>query len=413
MSLIYFPLESYKSRYTMQLSAPTTGWYERNWIKCGVDYIRVEGDPQSGEIISGQVLDAIGRSRWAMSQIAKLLDLLSCGKIKNTDVLFFDDFWHPGVEAFKYACDILGVRPRMYAYCWAQSVDVFDFTYPMRKWIRYFEQGNAELFDGIFVANTGLKNLLVLHGVATEAQVHVVGLPFCTEEVMERMPAWYTSHVTKDWDYQHRKNEVIFSSRWDEEKNPDFFIKVARTVFKTNPRIEFRVLSGEKNIRSNDPQLMELLREAVSDGSCNLNVSADLTKEEYYKILCGAKIQFNCADQDWTSFTLLEASVAGCYPLYPYFRSFPETLLRQNKFFYNHKDVEHAAEEIVTLIGSNEWTAEAIKKRSWIHKRFDGTWLRIAKQMQVETNTNFKWEKWERETAYPFDQSVLNFDWGA
>jgi hypothetical protein len=51
-----------------------------------------------------------------------------------------------------------------------------------------------------------------------------------------------------------------------------------------------------------------------------------LTKAEYYTILASTQIQLNTSQQDWISFTLLEALTCGCKPLYPNHRSFPDTL---------------------------------------------------------------------------------------
>jgi hypothetical protein len=152
LMLYYLPLEPYEQRYTMQLSAKDTGWMERNWKKAEVNYIRIEGKHNPDVIETGVVLDAVGRSRWAMSQISNLLIQARAGNIKDSDVIYFEDFWHPGIEALPYYFQQRGIRPRMYAYCWAQSVDMFDFTYPMRHWMRHFEKGISEIQDGIFVA---------------------------------------------------------------------------------------------------------------------------------------------------------------------------------------------------------------------------------------------------------------------
>jgi hypothetical protein len=79
------PLESYKERYTCQLSAPKTGWLERNWLKEGINYVRVEGDSNLGSstIADGTVLDATNRGMWSCSQIQNLLNHLKAGHITS------------------------------------------------------------------------------------------------------------------------------------------------------------------------------------------------------------------------------------------------------------------------------------------------------------------------------------------
>ena len=136
--LFYMPLEPYKERYTVQLSAPNTGWLESRWRQHGVNYHRVEGKSLNDEIKTGSVLDATGRGYWACSQVMELLRYVNEGLVSDDDVIYFDDFWHPGISALPYAFHLIGINPRMYAMLHAQSIDPFDFTYPMRGWMRHY-----------------------------------------------------------------------------------------------------------------------------------------------------------------------------------------------------------------------------------------------------------------------------------
>ncbi len=63
-----------------------------------------------------------------------------------------------------------------------------------------------------------------------------------------------------------------------------------------------------------------------------------MTKQNYYQILDESKVQFNCADQDWVSFTLLEAVTFGCHPVYPDFRSFPEVFTPNPRYVRSDAD---------------------------------------------------------------------------
>jgi glycosyltransferase involved in cell wall biosynthesis len=387
-------LEPYRERYTMQLSAPKTGWMERNWIKAGVEFVRIA--PHHGwvnleekAVKIGVVLDPVRRTRWAFGQVKDLLELAVAGKITDGDTIYLDDFWHPGFEQLPYTFHQLGIKPKMYAYCWAQSVDVYDFTFLMRSWIRHFERGIGATMDGVFVACPTLKKLLSYkwsnEKVIHESKVHAVGLPWCTEEVMERMPGSYRrlmgiSDGFSIPQHKERKNQVVFSSRWDQEKNPEFFIEVARAVKNARPDVTFVVCTSAPTMRSNGLELLSVLSRAYDDQV--VEVHENLSKEEYYAILCESKVQFNCASQDWVSFTLLEASAAGCFPVYPKFRSFPETLLDQDLYMYEHLNVESAAAKVLGALASDcWWTPEAIRSRSWIHTRFDTTWQRQAQIM--------------------------------
>jgi len=357
----------------MQWSAPKTGWLERNWIKAKVPYIRIDATPNTdapiqNTIQSGCVLDATGRSIYCFSQITALLHLVKMGQIHDDDVIYFDDFWHPGIEALPYAFHLLNVHPKMYAFLHAQSVDEYDFTYPMRDWMRHFEKGIAACLDGIFVCGPYLQGLVGNGGIAKREKVFVTGHPFCSEEVKERMPSVLPTK---------RENHVIFSSRWDSEKNPKFFLAVAKKVIQKFPAAKFIVCSSAPKLRSNDPSNLEALQKARKEFPHNILLKENLTKEEYYNELCQAKIQMNTANQDFVAITLLEASVAGCYPVYPYFRSFPETLRYDSDYMYNHLDLTDAVIKVLSVLRRDDlWTKEQIKGRAWIHERFDTAWRR-------------------------------------
>jgi len=369
--MYYCPLESHKERYTMQWSAPKTGWLERNWIKLNISYKRIEGKSTGEAIKTGQVLDAIGRSIWAFSQIEQLLILLEEGIIKNSDSIYFDDFWHPGIEALPYAFHLFNIHPSMFAFCHAQSVDEFDFTYPMRHWMRHFEKGIAAALTGIFVNSVCLKDLLYLGGVCEREKIHIIGHIFSSEEVRERMP---------EGTIIERENKIIFSSRWDVEKNPGFFMKVAVEVIKQRPKAEFVICTSFNRLKSNNQMLIDGLKRLIAEYPNNIILKEGLTKEEYYNELCRAKIQMNTANQDFISICLLEASVAGCYPIYPYFRSFPEAFNYDMSFMYEHLNLQSAVNKVISILDRDDlWTEEEIDKRAWIHLRHDDSWKNMLK----------------------------------
>lgn len=379
---IYLPLEGYKERYTMQWSAPKTGWLERRWIEAGVDYHRV--DPQLGEepgtIRSGQVVDALARSKYTFAQITRLLELANEGKIDSDTVIYIDDFWTPGLEALPYMFQQIGISPRIYGFLHAQSVDEFDFTYPMRDWMRPIEQGYGKFLSGIFVCCHTLRDLVVEGGIAPRNKVHVTGHPFASDEVAERMPK-----RDEDFDFlSNKKNNIVFSSRWDDEKNPQFFLDVVDRLFSRRENVTATVCTSAPVLRSNNPANLSALRAAIDKWDGRLKLLEGCTKEEYYQVLLDSKIQINTADQDFVAITALEASVAGCWPVYPNFRSFPETFRRDKKMLTEHKDaVSYVALIDFVLNAEHLFSRDEYIKRLWIHERFDTSWLRMLDIMQV------------------------------
>ena len=78
-------LEPYKARYTLQLQ----DWNERVFKRRGIDYEIVSGDTLTTDqqIVTGQVLDAHGRSYFGMSQIMNLVKMMKEGKVTSDDVI--------------------------------------------------------------------------------------------------------------------------------------------------------------------------------------------------------------------------------------------------------------------------------------------------------------------------------------
>ena len=72
--LYYMGLESYESRYTLQL----TEWNQRVFERRGLDVVYVPGETldDTNAISVGQVLDAHGRSYFSMSQMMNLVKMM-------------------------------------------------------------------------------------------------------------------------------------------------------------------------------------------------------------------------------------------------------------------------------------------------------------------------------------------------
>ena len=56
----------------------------------------------SKAIVTGQVLDAHGRSYFGMSQLMNLVQMMKAGEITKDDAIFFEDMFQPGMESLPY-----------------------------------------------------------------------------------------------------------------------------------------------------------------------------------------------------------------------------------------------------------------------------------------------------------------------
>jgi hypothetical protein len=342
--LWYVGLESYVARYTHQL----TQWNVEVFTRRGINYDLVLGDRIGDEQINvGSVLDAHGRTHYSLTQNATLVRKLASGEITGADTVFYEDMYTPGIDALPYIFDQIpeSQRPRVFFRCLAQTIDPDDFVHRtgMFPWMRRYEQIADHIASkyrgGILVASEEMvPNLRIAE---FKAPIYVTGLPFGKAEVQRRMEP-------EPW--HERTNRVVFAARWDSEKQPDFFLDLARKYFEFDPEIRFTVLTGHKELKSNDPALLDRLHKAVESKDCNVGLSEGLSKNEYYAYLADSKVLFNCALQDWVSNTVSEADALGCFPIYPAYRSFPEVFSNNPAHMYLPWSLDDAMRKITLVM---------------------------------------------------------------
>src|SRR5882672_7860131 len=103
MRIIYVPLEPYESRYTLQLLE----WNEREFKRLGINYLVISGySANTHSILTGVVLDAHVRTKWALHQISQLVIMAERNEFVPGDVIFFEDMYHPGLDALGYVFDL-------------------------------------------------------------------------------------------------------------------------------------------------------------------------------------------------------------------------------------------------------------------------------------------------------------------
>ena len=211
-------LESYQARYTYQL----TDWTKRAYDKRGVKYEIVPGDTidDSEAIVTGQVLDAHGRSYFGMSQMMNLVKMLKAGEITSKDAIFFEDMFQPGMESLPYILQQTPAkyRPTIYLRCLAQAIDPDDFVHVwgMSKWMSLYEQMCNEI-PNVNILATNEEMVAHMRIANWKAPIYnISGLSFGKQEVQERVP--------NRKQFNDRKMRVVFGARWDQEKQPGFFM---------------------------------------------------------------------------------------------------------------------------------------------------------------------------------------------
>lgn len=335
MKLFYCPLESYRERYTYFLSSPN-GWAESWFNEYFIDFVRVSGIPQSGQINVGSVLDAYGRSLYSMSQMETMVSMIRDGHVKDGDVVYVEDFWTPGVESLFYIRQLTGIKFKVATFCWAQSIDDTDFTYSMRNWLAPMEVGMSRAYDYIFFASSILTDLAEKAGWEAR-HCHKVGLPYHSQRLQQQLSGM--GFVPEE-----KEDFVLFASRFDSEKNPHFFLDLVELC----PDIAFKLAKPRKHL-TNDPTVQERVDELLLTRN-NLEVVDTSDKLDYYSLLSRAKVLFNCAKQDWVSFVLLDGITFDCNPLFPCHKDFPWELRGFPDHIYANEDRQDACERLRKLM---------------------------------------------------------------
>jgi hypothetical protein len=178
------------------------------------------------------------------------------------------------------------------------------------------------------------------------APIYVTGLPFGKDEVRSR--------VTNVKPIQDRAKRVGFAARWDDEKQPDFYMDLAERFYKHSPDVEFAVFCGHPELKSNNKDLSDRALKLANSNQANFKIYTGLKKNDYYELLADSTVLFNCALQDWVSNTVSEADTFGTLTLYPAYRSFPEVFANSPRNMYVPWSIDDAESRLWAMMKNPE-----------------------------------------------------------
>jgi len=378
--LYYMGLESYESRYTLQL----TEWNRSVFERRGLDVVYVPGLTldNSQKISVGQVLDAHGRSYFSMSQMMNLVRLMQQGEVTADDVVYFEDMFSPGIESLPYIMDQVPAeqRPKVWVRCLAQTIDPDDFVHVwgMEKWMGLYEKMVNEFATGVLATNEEMVAHMRIAGW-TAPIYNISGLAFGKEEVQSRIGGKENIQP-----FDQRAQRVGYAARWDQEKQPGFFMDLIDMWYEQGSHpVEFAIYQGGE-LRSNNPALVERARQMEAQG--RLKIYENLNKNQYYDLLNDTRVLFNCALQDWVSNTVSEADALGANVLYPAYRSIPEVFANDPNRLYIPWSIDDAFCKLGNLLRAPHHNQGLIS--DWT----DGTIDRCVDIMQGNG------EQWQRNT---------------
>ena len=392
--LFYCGLESYEARYTLQL----TEWNRRVFDRRVLDVVYVPGDTidNSQSISVGQVLDAHGRSYFSMSQMMNLVQMMKNGEVTSDDVIYFEDMFQPGIESLPYIMDQIPahMRPRVFVRCLAQAIDPDDFVHVwgMAPWMGTYEKMVNHFVSGVLATNEEMVAHMRIAGW-TAPIYNISGLAFGKEEVLERVGHKVTP-------FEKRTMRVGFAARWDQEKQPGWFMDLIEAYLSRPPsarhEVRFAIFSGGP-LRSNNPEYVTRARSMAAEGK--LEIYENLSKNQYYELLNDTRVLFNCALQDWVSNTVSEGDTLGANVLYPAYRSFPETFANDHERMYVPWSQEDA------LIKLDRLLLEPHRNQGLISDWTNDTIDRVVDIMQGLG------EQWRRDDARYRDHAAPNKYW--
>ena len=375
MKIFYMGLEPYEGRYTLQL----TDWSERAFKKRGIEYVIVPGTTidNSKAIVTGQVLDAHGRSYFGMSQLMNLVKMMKAGEITSKDAVFFEDMFQPGIESLPYIIQQSPeqYRPKIFLRCLAQAIDPDDFVHVwgMSKWMSLYEEMCNEI-PNVHILATNEEMVAHMRIANWRAPIYnISGLSFGKQEVLSRLKSIKP--------FEQRTKRVCFAARFDQEKQPDFYMDLIQRVRKQDLSVEFAVFAGGP-LRSNNEKYLTRARELESKG--DLKIYENLKKDQYYELLADSRVLFNCALQDWVSNTVSEADTLGCNVLYPAYRSFPETFANDRDRLYVPWSQEDAYQKLNILL---------MRPHANIGKISDWTDGTIDRMIDIMTGNGEQWRR--------------------
>lgn len=306
----YFALERYRERYTDNLA----NWTVNRFTELGGEVVRY-GDNERYQQGEQTIVGAYGRVMFCTQQVAEFMQAISDGKVQASDVIYLDDMMTPGIEGVFYALHLHGLdKVRILARNFAQSVDQYDFTQPMRPWMQHYERMVSARCD-IVVASDQHAELCDI--ASWPGRIVNYGLPYSMLDTL-RMAAQASPNDALQ-SFLNDRPYMVYSSRWDYEKQPAFLLSVAERL--ADAGIVTVVCSGSDRLRGDRASIAKA-EEMHAAGKLFLMLGCE--RHEYLATLNGAMVQFNCALQDWVSYTMLEAATLDVPSVVPAFRSFLE-----------------------------------------------------------------------------------------
>jgi len=365
-----FDLEPLEERYTSQMRE----WVKREFDNHKLDYRFVTPKVRShtGKIIdwtddkdnnpiplrelvsdvltttveNGSVLDAVGTNYYKAKQMAYFMELLHTpDMVKKGDKLLIFDFQYPGLEAIRYTSDLLGLDLEIYAVCHASSYVQGDFTEPMAPWLQFFEHGWWAICDKIFVGSEYHKQAIMERRNAEhlEDKIVVTGNAYWNEGIRDTC-----DNMTPP---KERMYDIVFSNRWDTEKNIRDFIDLLMLIdAKATRDIQVVITTSRQRLSDGSAEIdldkMWYLRKRMDH--VKITTFEGVKKQGYYNVLDNSKVFVSTSIEEMFGYCVAEAVTLACHPVVYNIASHPELLENDERYLANN--IEDMRDKVLEAI---------------------------------------------------------------
>lgn len=254
---------------------------------------------------------------WVEHQI-KIIKNIKEIKFNNEDVIFFSDFWFPGLDLIKLYLDSLNIK--IYYSSFLHGASFVEGDLMSNSWCSHIENAWMDIYDSILI-QTEYSRTNIRNNAHFEKCV-IVGSPFNSNQ--------YTNNEIKKYD-------IIWPHRLSEDKGFTEFLNLLDylTQYKVIVTVPF-----SKNTKNDNIELLK---------TKNVTISFDSKNEVHKTNISSAKIVLSTAKQETWGYAVMESVAAGAIPIVPNKACYP--YLYSDMFRYN--SLEECIQLIKKYIDSN------------------------------------------------------------
>ena len=280
-----------------------------------VNVVTINGEaPASDSATPGAFLNFAATNAYKASQIIRISELFTNGRVQAGDVFLITDIWNFAITAIKYMSELLDIPIKIHSIAHAGAYDPTDILgmKMSRPWPHHQERAWYYACDRNWYA-TDFHRQMFLRNLGIPQEDHgrafVSGQPH--SEIIKSMAAMTP---------RTKRNLVIWPHRYNSDKQPQIAVNLSAYM--------------------NDPWC--------------ITQTMNLSKTDYYSKLLESQVLFSCSLHENLGISIMEGVLAGVIPVLPARCSYTEMYLPE--FLYPSKwtqDWDHYLqyrEELVQFI---------------------------------------------------------------